>query len=504
MTLPVSKLISVAATLTAAAAQGINFGNFMIFGDSNVIDVSLRSRLYSSLAAIATDFGTSAAEYLAAKDFFAQTPQPPTVAIARWAKTATAGLNIGGALTATQQGLGNWTTITNGGFHVAVDGGASTNITGLNFSAQTTLAGVASVIQTGLQAIGGAFASVTCTWNATYGYFQIVSGTTGATSAVTALTAPTAGTDISGQLMMTAATLQRLVAGIAAESALTAVTILDGMTTPFYGFSFAAGTNNTDISTSDYLAIAAYTEADTVPHLFGITVFNVAAALLAGDSTSVGAQLKALGYNRTGYIWNGTDPYAVCSLLAKLITVNYLASGSTITLAWKQLPGVAADNLTTSQAAALDANNYSYYAQVANGTSIVYNGTVASGHYWDEIINTDWLANYIQTNVYNVLFTTTTKIPQTDAGMHQIGTAIEGSCSQAVSNGFLAPGVWTGPGFGQISTGTYLSKGFYLYQPPIANQSQAARAARQSVPFQIAAKEAGAVHSVSISLTVNQ
>jgi len=503
--LPVSKLIAVAVSLATPAAQAPNFNSGLVVGDSNVINVKDRLRQYSSLTAVGSDFGTNAPEYLAAKDWFSQNPQPTTLYVGRWAKTSTSGLILGAALTALQQAIANWTAINNGGFHITVDGGANTNVTGLNFAAAGNLNAVAAIIQTGIQALGGSFAAVTCKWNASTGQFQITSGTSGASSSVSALTAPIAGTDISGAgfLGMTAALAAEVVNGIVAETALTAVTILDSLTTQWYGLGFAAGVSNADIVDADYMAIAGYIEAASNPHIFAVTTSD-ATALDLGDTTSIGAQLKAADFNRTGATWSSQDPYAGISELARLLTVNYAGSNTAITLAWKQLPGVTAEILTLQQSDALDANNYSYFAQFTNSTSVIVNGTVASGHFYDEIVGVDALAATIQTNAYNQLLTTQTKIPQTDSGMNTIATGIEGSCQQFVTNGVLAPGPWTSAGFGQLTTGEFLAQGYYVYAPPIANQSQAQRAARISVPFQVAGKLAGAVHDVSISLTVNQ
>jgi hypothetical protein len=94
-------------------------------------------------------------------------------------------------------------------------------------------------------------------------------------------------------------------------------------------------------------------------------------------------------------------------------------------------------------------------------------------------------------------------VAQTDAGMHLLATAAEAALIDGVDNGLLAPGVWNAGGFGQLSTGDFLPKGYYIFQPPIATQSQADRAARKSVPFQIAAKTAGGVHVVFNILNVN-
>jgi hypothetical protein len=313
-----------------------------------------------------------------------------------------------------------------------------------------------------------------------------------------------AGTDISGTLGGTATSSGAYLApGIAAESALAGVQAVENVFANWYGLNFAAGTNNADIADSDHIAIAGYIEGDANRHLYGLTTAE-GAALLGNDTTSIGAVLHALGYKRTLYQWSSQNAYASCSLFGLGVTVNFDGSQTTINFMWKLEPGVIAENLNATQAANLDANKYNYFAALNNNTSITVNGYVASGNYIDEIWNSDAFGSAIQTDVFNLFRTTTTKIPQTDAGMHMIGTTIAGTCVRYVKNGFLAPGVWNSNGFGQISTGDFLDEGFYIYTPPVASQSQSARSARQSVAFQVAAKEAGAVNDVLVSVIVNQ
>lgn len=499
--LPVSSIVAVSIFLTPPPAQFGNFNIPLILGDTpNVIDVKERLRTYTSLSQVATDFGTTAPEYLAAQLYFGQSPQPQTLYIGRWAKTATPGLNRGGALSAAQQQMSNWTSITAGQFKVSIDNSAVTNVTCGTFAAQTNLNGVASIIQTALQAVGsGGFTAATCIWNGSQ--FIIRSGTTGILSSVSALTAGTAN-DISAQLLMTAGTLTYLQPGIAPESAVAAVTLFDTqINTAWYGLTFAAGTNNQDIADSDHQAVAAYIEGATNPHIYAITTQNTS-AIVSPDTTSIGAVLKTLGYNRSFVQYSSSNPFAVASMLGRMATVNFDGNSTTITLMFKQEPGITAEVLTPTQAAALNSNNYNYFAAFNNNTFIIVNGKVASGQFIDTIWGVDWLANNIQGNVYNLLYGSN-KVPQTDAGMHQIATAIEASLAQGVNNGLLAPGTWQAAGFGQLVTGQFLQKGYYVYQPPLATQSQTDRAARKSVPFQVAAKLAGAVHSVNITLNVN-
>lgn len=486
--LSTSSLISVSVNLAPPAAQGINFNSLLIVGDSNVIDVKERLRSYTDLATIASDFGTSAPEYQAAALFFAQSPQPNQLYIGRWAQAATSGLLRGGVLTAAQQLASAWTGITNGGINFTINGTAR-NLTGLNFSGVTNMNGVASVINAALGVNGS------CVWNGSQ--LVVTSPTTGPTSTVAAATAG-AGTDISAQTKLTASTMSYAVAGQNAESAVAAVTALDSLTTSWYGLQVAS----TNLVDSDRLAIAAYIEAAATPHLFGVTTSNTA-ALTSSDSTSIGYQFKQLGYKRSFAQYSSSSAYAVASMFGRILTTNFLANNTAITLMYKQEPGVAAEYLTASQAAALDANNYNYFAAFNNNTAIIVNGKVANGNYVDTIFGTDWLANYIQTNLYNLLYQSPTKIPQTDDGTHLLVTNIESSCAQAVTNGLLAPGVWSSNGFGSLKQGDLLGKGYYVYAPPVALQAASDRSARKSVPIQVAAKLAGAIHTVNVLVNVN-
>lgn len=499
--LPVSRIVSVNVVLTPLPAQFQNFDSLLVIGDSNVINITDRIRSYGTLQAVAADFGTTAPEYLAAQLFFSQVPAPTQLYIGRWAQTATSGLLLGGVLTAAQQALANWTSITTGAFKIAVDGGSATGVSSLNFSSASSLNSVAATIQTAVRALSGAFAAVSVTWSAAAGQFIFTSGTTGASSAVAALTAPVSGTDISGAGLLagTTATLQEIVPGIAAETALAAVVALDSLRTQWYGMMFAS----THIVDADHLAIAAYIEASGLnPHVYGLTT-NEAAALTTNDSTSIGFQLKALGYERTLCQWSA-NAYAVASFFGRAFTVDFTENNSTITMMFKVEPGVIAESLTTTQANALDSSNYNYFVNFNNNTAIIVNGKMAGGNFFDEIWGLDWLANQILTSVYNLLYTSPTKIPQTDAGVHLLATTIEGSCSAAVNNGLVAPGIWNAAGFGQLNQGDFLSKGYYVYAPPVATQNPADRAARKSPPIQVAVKLAGAIQSVQITVNVNR
>ncbi|MCM2550489.1 DUF3383 family protein [Burkholderia glumae] len=147
--LPAARLISVAVTLTALAAQGANLNTALLLGASPVINTGERMRTYVAISDVAKDFGTNAPEYAAAELYFNQSPQPASLCIGRWAKTATSGQLNGGVLSTNQQAIAQWQAITNGAFNITIDGTAR-NVSALNFSGASNLNGVASIVQAAL------------------------------------------------------------------------------------------------------------------------------------------------------------------------------------------------------------------------------------------------------------------------------------------------------------------------------------------------------------------
>ena len=308
-----------------------------------------------------------------------------------------------------------------------------------------------------------------------------------------------AGTDVSTMLGMLSTSSGAYVAGgIAAETAVACVTLFDGQ----YGQGWYAITI-LGAADSDHLSVAAYIEATNTKHLYGISTLE--AGVVSGVSTSdIAYQIAALKYKRTAVQYSSSNAYAVCSLLARILTTDYNGNRTVITLMYKQEPGIVAETLNASQIGALEAKNCNVFVAYNNNTAIIENGVVGSGDFLDIITGTDWLALGIQTDIYNLLYTSTTKIPQTDTGNQLIMTTIESRCVQGVSNGLLAPGVWQAAGFGALVQNDFMPKGFYVYAPSVNSQNASDRALRKSVSFQIAAKLAGAIHSVNVIINVNR
>jgi len=602
-TLPVSRLINVTLNMSPQAAQGANLNTGLIMGASTVIDTGERFRSYGSAPAVASDLGSSAPEYLAANLYFQQVPQPSTLLVGRWAKAATSAKLKGGLISAAAQAMANWTTVSSGGFNITIDGTVK-NITALDFTAQTNLNGVASVINTALGASGS------CVWNPNYSRFEITSSSTGAgtaasgtitfsgmpaandtvtvggtavtfvaanptgnqvliggtaaqtaanlqaflqasadvniskckysttlavttvtyasvgtagnaftlaksstniavsgatlaggvnASTITYATSPASGQDISTQLGLVTGVASAPVNGVNAEQPVDAANaMITNFGSQFLGFTFA----DTSITDTQHLAVSAYVEADQ-RHLYGITS-QEAAAVDPTQTSDIGYQLTQLGYKYSIAQWSSTSPYAVASLLGRLLTVNFNGNKTTITLDFKTEPGIVAESLNTTQANALDAKRYNYFVNFDNNTAIIQTGVTPSGIFIDSIYNAIWFRNRVQTDLYNALYLSPTKIPQTDAGNQQLAAVMEKAGDAALNNGYAGPGVWTSAGFGALNQGDTLSKGYYVYTPPISSQSTSDRQARKSVPFQMALLEAGAIHSVQLTVNVTR
>lgn len=497
--LPVSRLVSVSVLLSALAAQAQDLSTLLVLSSDDVIDTVERVRTYTTLPDVAADFGTTGPIYESAKVWFSQSPQPKQFKAGRWAKTATRGKLVGGTLSASNLSAATWSAITNGSLKIGMDAQAAIDVTGINFTGSGNLNAVAQKIEDAVRAADTDFAACDVVFNANYNRFEISSGTTGATSKVLFAQAAATGTDISAMLAMRSTSGGAYVAdGIAVETALDAATLFDGdFGQTFYGLVIPEAVD------ADQLAVAAFIEATNNKHIFGITTQD--AGVLSSVSTSdIAYQVSALNLSKTTVHYSSSNAYAVASLMGRALTVNYNAENTVITLMYKQMPGIVAESLRESQMQALKAKHCNVFVAYNNDTAIIEPGVMASGEFIDTITGSDAFAINVMNEVFNLLYTTPTKIPQTDEGNNLLVATIEFVAGKYVKNGFLAPGVWDQTGFGNLRQGDYLEKGYYVYAPAVASQFKADRQARKSVPIQVAAKCAGAVHTTDILINVSR
>jgi hypothetical protein len=493
--LPISGLVNVQVSVAAAAAQAQNTRSLLVLTDNIVVDMHTRLLKYSSLSDVAAAFGTNSVEYAVALLWFGQIPTPTDLIIGRWAANPTKGHLAGGPLSSAEQTLSNWTALTGAKFQIAVNGGSQTTIGPTSFASQTNLNGVASQITA---ALSTASVAATCIWDGTRFVFKTTA--TGTTASIAFLT-PLSGdaADISAQLKAQSGSAGAyLVQGFAAETAAAAINFFDLN----YGYQWYAAMVPAG-SAADQLACAQAVQAMSTKHFFGATTQDPN-TLVAASTTDLAYQMSQLSITKAAVQYSSSSPYAVASLLGRILTTDYTQNSSAITLMYKQEPSVAAEYLNRTQLSAVLAKNCNVFVAYQGGALIIQPGTTCStNQFIDSVIGLDNLAIDVQLAIFNLLYTSTTKVPQTDAGMNQIVGAAEAILLQYNADGLLGPGIWTDAGFGKLKHGDYMDKGYYIFCPPLSQQSQSDRAARLAGPVKIAVKLAGAVHSVNATIVVN-
>lgn len=495
--LSVGRVVNIQVNLGPVAAKRADFGVLNILGTSGIITKDERFRVYTSIEGVAGDFGADTPEYEAAVNYFAQIPSPRQLMISSWYPTATAAILRGGVLTSSEQAMGVWTPVTNGEFSVAVNGVVKT-FKGLDFSLETNLNGVASKINDKTSPEGA-----TIEWSGER--FIIRTNSAGGDQKIGYVTlvdpATPGATDISSMMKLTNVLALPPVDGSDSESLTDAVVLMADISGDWYGLMVAT---DKDIEDDEHIKVARFIEASERPRQYGVTVTDTR-VLDVGFNQDFSSKVKAMKLNRTITQYSSKNKYAVASIFGREFTVNFNGSMTTITLKFKQEPGITYEQLSETQAKALKDKNCNVFALYNNDTSILQEGVMASGAFIDEIHNLDWLANALQTEIYNTLYTSPTKIPQTEEGVAILVAIAKGVCEEGVRNGMIGRKLrWNTNGFGTLNQGDILTAGYYIYTVPLSEQPQSERERRIAPVLQIAVKLAGAIHFVDGVINVNR
>lgn len=187
------------------------------------------------------------------------------------------------------------------------------------------------------------------------------------------------------------------------------------------------------------------------------------------------------------------------------MSTNFSAVNTAQTMNLKSLAGVSSDDgMTQTLLTAAKAVGADCYVNIAGQACVMSYG---ANEFFDDVYNLRWIIGALEVAGFNFLRTAGTKIPQTEQGMDGLKGAYRRVCSLAVSNGFLAPGEWTGAdtfGSPEDFKRNINDFGFYIYSSPVANQSVADRTARIAPTVQIALKYSGAIHSTNVIVNINK
>lgn len=490
--LPITDVINVTVTNTPQGLTTPNINSVALFATETPVNnaVSLAGYgIYTSASQVATDWGTNATVTNMATAMFAQSPNilsgngqlvilPMLSAVSAtsgYFTTASIAVNLAAII-----------AVTNGNLKVTVDG-VINNLSALNFTACTTLAQVATVLQAALPncLVTGSATALTFT-----------SKKVGASGSSVALAAYSGGgTDLTGSgYFNTASGTATAGTNSSGETIAAAITRTSGLVSYSHVLS--------DLNIEDAVVTTTATAVQALDMLFYQQFCSTAdiAGEITTITTATDTHTRCLFYS----LGQTAANLFKAAYVGRNISTNYTGNSTVSTANLKQLATISPDTgITQTLYTTLLAAGADFYPSVAGYSCIISSG---ANDYLDNQYANLSLKLDLEYAGFNYLATTTTKIPQTESGMNGLKDAYRNVLKNYVVNGELAPGTWTSANtFGDpVTFLTNISQiGYYIYSSPIASQSVSNRNNRIAPLVQIACKRAGAIHSGNVLVVIN-
>lgn len=493
----ITNVINVALIPESQLAQRDNMNVIAILtSEAGVITSAERYRAYRDPAAVEADFGTASVTNRFAQVVFGTRPNAinfgGTLIIGLHRATQENVPASAGTLVSAQAVestlIAQLQLVTDGSFSIDVDG-VDVGATGLDFSAATSFDDVVSILDA---AITGAVVSHS------NGYITITSSTTGVTSVVGFMTAGSTGTFLGDILGMTAGSGAVSTPGAAAsvlpvETKVQSLSALKALVN-FKGYCFTDRILDAEVPT-----VAAWSQANQT---IGYSVFSGSAYLAVSPANPVwGVKLASQSSFRYLYSKSGNLLLAA-TYMARAHTVNFNAENSAITMNLKEL-SVPAESYSQTEIDSAKRVGLDLYTTIKDTPVVLTSG---ANDFVDNVYNIIAFVDAVQTDLFNLLKATGTKIPQTTRGVNQLVAQAEKTSRGFVRAGVFAPGTWSSPdSFGNFDTFNRNIEqfGFYWLAGLLKDQPQSDRQARKSPVLQGAVKNAGAIHSVDVIINFN-
>lgn len=468
----------------------------VLTSETGVITSAERFRSYRDSAAVEADWGTASVVTQYAQTVFSTKPnainfggslivglhRATTEVVPATAATLVSKQLVEATIVSQLQ------TITDGSFNISVDG-APIVVTGLDFSSIIDMAGIVSRLQT---AITGTVVSQT------NGYITVTSSTTGITSVLTAMTVGAIGTFIGDLLGMSAGSGSQLTQGAATvtlpiETKVQSISTLKSLVN-IKGACFTDLVIDAEVPT-----LAAWATANQV---ILYNVFSGSVYLAVAPSNPVWAVRLAGQTSFRCLLSKSGNRLLAATYMARAHTVNFNAENSAITMNLKEL-SVAAEIYSQTEIDSAKRVGLDLYTTIKDTPVVLSSG---ANDFVDNVYNIIAFIDAVQTDMFNVLKGTGTKIAQTTRGVNQLVAQGEKTTNGFVRAGVFAPGTWSSPdSFGNIDTFNRNIEqfGFYWLGGLLKDQPQSDRQERKSPVLQAAVKNAGAIHSADIIINFN-
>lgn len=491
--LPISNIINVSISETPQGITTRNVNSLGLFTTEQPNTIG-QYGVYVSANQVAIDYGTNSVTAAMASNIFAQNPNILS-GDGRLVIMPLGYDSAGGAATSATEGhlttadlsatLASILLVTNGRITFTVDGVAYP-IANLNFTAATSWADIASILQDNLVA-----ATITAISNG----FMVTSKKVGTSSTVAISANAGTGTDLNGSGYFKGSS-----ASTAAGVNAIGETLEQAITRTQELVSYTGVITNLAMQDTLVESTAAFIQAQDFIWLQHIASIEDIATLGGAITSASDTQTRILFYS---------DGITEANLMkaayaGRAFSTNFNGSLTAGTMNLKTLVNVTPDSGIT-QTIYTEGQTYGtdMYVSFDGSPSVVSTG---ANDYFDNIYAELALKFALQSAGFNFLKTTSTKVPQTENGMNGLKNAYAQVLEQFVTNGTIAPGSWTSSEtFGNPETfvQNIEQQGYYIYSIPVAIQNSVERAQRKAPLVQIAIKLAGAIQESSVIVIVN-
>ena len=267
--------------------------------------------------------------------------------------------------------------------------------------------------------------------------------------------------------------------------------------------NFATFTTVFEPELADKLALAKWSNAQNNRFLYAAWG-KEAAALQTGNTTCLGAQLKAAAYDGTAPIYGGLDKAAfLCGAIA---SIDFTETQGKATMKFRSQAGLEVDITSAADADNLEENGYNYYGAwaTANDRFIFFSPGQMPGKWkWiDAYVNQIRLNSQLQLALMTLL-TSAKAVPYNAVGIALQRAACQDPINEALNFGSIQPGVPLSEqqralinNEARVDAAAKIeSTGYFLL---IQNASAQARGNRQSMPMKLWYTDGGSVHNINL------
>lgn len=388
---------------------------------------------FTDLASVGVYFGTTSVEYLRALFYFSfvskQTTNAKKISFARWADADTAPLIFGES---DDYLIGTFTPILDGAFSLTL--GADTEIiTGIDFSADLSLADIADALETAIQAanVAAMWTGATVVYNAVDKRFEFTGGATGANVILVADAG--SGTEIAGLVgWLNTGTI--LSDGVVEESITDVLTESAGASNNFGSFIFQPALTDDEI-----VEAAGWAKAQNVRFQFYQAVLEIDAS----DTYDLVKDIGATGI----MIKDASTPNEYPEMMPMIImaATDYTRRNANQNYMYQQF-AISSTVTDTTTSNTLDALRMNYYGETQQAGRLLafFQRGLLMGLATDPLdmnifANEQWFKDSAGVAIMNLLLALSA-VPANDDGRAQILGVLQGVIDQALFNAVISVG----------------------------------------------------------------